>query len=53
MNMCFALTRTFMYEEALVRCLPVPGTRADPYLPIFSKMSENNPVWGAVISFPT
>ena len=38
MNMYPALTRTFMYSEALVRCLPVPGTQADPYLLlIFSK----------------
>ncbi len=36
-----------MYAEALVRCLPVLGTRADPYLLlIFSKMSENNPSAG-------
>ncbi len=47
LNMCFALTRTFMHEEVLVRCLPVPGTRAEPYLLIiFSKMSENNPSAG-------
>ncbi len=52
--MCSALTRTFMYEEALVRRLPVPGTRADPYLLlIFSKKdSEITPVRGAVILFP-
>ncbi len=43
-----------MYEEALVGCLPVPGTRVDPYtLLIFSeKTSEITPVRGAVISFP-
>ncbi len=47
MNMCSALTRTFNYKEALVRCLPVLGTRADPYrLLIFSKKSENNPSAG-------
>ena len=48
-----ALTRTFMYAEALVRCLPVPGTWADPYTFNFQrKDSETTPVRGAVISFP-
>ncbi len=53
MNMYTALTRTFMYAEALVRCLPVPGTRADPYTFNFQrKDSETTPVQGAVISSP-
>ena len=52
MNMYTALTRTFMYAEALVRCLPVPGTWADPYTFNFQrKDSETTPVWGAVILF--
>ncbi len=48
-----ALTHTFMYAEALVTCLPVPGTWADPYTFNFQqKDGETTPVWGAVISFP-
>ncbi len=38
MNMYPALTHTIMCDEALVRCLPVPGTWADPHtFLIFSK----------------
>ncbi len=53
MNMYTALTHTFMYDEALVRCLPVPSTRADSYTFNFQrKDSEIIPGQGAVISFP-
>ncbi len=49
MNMCTALTRTFMYDEALVRCLPVLalGLTLTPLT-----FSEETVKYCAVILFP-
>ncbi len=48
MNMYTALTHTFMYAEALVRRLPVPGTWADPYTFNFSEKTVKQPQCGVL-----
>ncbi len=48
MNMYTALIHTFMYDEVLVRCLPVPGTWADLTPLIFSEKTEKQPQCGVL-----